>query len=919
MQLLQKTRDRLAGTTLLVRVIALVSLGLGIVFVGFAMLSAQSIRDSTARTLQERQVIAEVTARNLDDRLHQMASLASVEASRMSIGGGNGGTGGIATDWEALRLRLGPPVQLLAAIDARGRIQRISPHDEVLVGLDISEVPSFQVAVNGETVIDSSESLAMPSALLGTTGATSVSILSPISLPQGGLVLIVVDLSQPGIADLLGHTVLGQTGYCEVVRADGRVLTSTRRDRIGVMSDHGGQLNALISEGKAIVGTCHDCHGESAIAAITEDTLAFAPLPRSPLGVAVRQASREAFAFGDALFQRALMFGAVSFVAALVVSWIIVIRLVQPVKVLTSACLRIAEGDLSQPIPPMGGGEMSILANSFETMRSHLVASHARLKASQEEIRRWGRELEHKVLERTAELQEARDNLERSRDYLITLFDSIDDQLAVIDRDYRVVEVNRAVQRRCGEEKVLAGEPCYLALRGAEEPCELQRGGCPAKAVWRTGQPSRVTQVHLDGSGRATYLDIVVSPITDGHGNVVNVLELARDVTESKRLEDQVIRTSEELSTLVSLSSAIACSMDLRAMLGLALDHVLALMDAAAGGILVEPVEGEAEPTVVARGLDAGEARMLVTEGHRPKDRMEVRKAQFNGSDLLCVPIATSETVLGEMFISCPSEHCFGGTGLQLLVSVGSQLAVAIENARLYEAVRRKEEDISAFLRKYIAAQEDERKRIARELHDETAQSLTALAIAIETALQKPTNSPAEVKRLLVPARSLTERVSRELDRIIRDLRPSLLDDLGLMEALGWYADNRLKPLGIQVTFETVGTERRLPTALETALFRVTQEGISNIARHSKAENVSLTVEFGDNYVAIDLEDDGCGFDVDSTLAKGKDGSDDSPFGLLGMRERTELMGGSLAVESRPGQGTSIRVRVPLDAERVYA
>jgi signal transduction histidine kinase len=204
-------------------------------------------------------------------------------------------------------------------------------------------------------------------------------------------------------------------------------------------------------------------------------------------------------------------------------------------------------------------------------------------------------------------------------------------------------------------------------------------------------------------------------------------------------------------------------------------------------------------------------------------------------------------------------------------------------------------------------------------LHDETAQSLTALAISIETALQKPTNSAAEVKRLLVPARSLTERVSRELDRIIRDLRPSLLDDLGLMEALAWYADNRLRPLGVQVTFETVGTERRLPPALETALFRVIQEGISNIARHSKAENVSLTVEFGDGYVALDLEDDGCGFDVDSTLGKGKDGDDDSPFGLLGMRERTELMGGTLCVESRPGQGTSVRVRVPLDAERVYA
>lgn len=899
---------------MLVRVLALVSLGLVIVFAGFALLSVQSIRDSTARTLEERRVIAEAAARNLDDRLHQIATLASVEVKSVS------GDGESNADLEALRLRLGPAIRLIAVVDRSGHVTRTSPELPSVDSLDISSVPVLQAVLNGQTVIDSSESLAIPPALLESTGATSVSILSPISSPPKGLALIVVDLNQPGMSDLLEHNVLGETGYCEVVGSDGRVLASTRSDRLGVMSDHAGHLHALINQGESIVGTCHDCHGVSSAAPITEDTLAFAPLPGAPLGVAVRQSASEAFAFGNSLLQRAVLFGSLSLVGALLVTWFIVIRLVRPVKVLTHACHRISEGDLTQPVPPMGGGEMSILANSFETMRTHLLASHARLKASQEEIRRWGRELEFKVLERTAELQEARDNLERSRDYLVTIFDSIEDQLAVIDKDYRVVEVNRVVQRRHGEGKTLVGEPCHLALRGAEELCELQRGGCPAKTVWRTGLPSRVTQVHLDNDGHTTYLDIVASPITDGHGNIVNVLELARDVTESKRLEDQVIRTSEELATLVSLSSAIACSMDLRAMLGLALDHVLALMDSPAGGILVEPAEGEAEPTVVARGLETQQVLMLTVEGHRPKDRMEVRKAQFNGADLLCVPIATSETVLGEMFISCPSEeHCFGGTGLQLLVSVGSQLAVAVENARLYEAVRKKEEDISLFLRKYIAAQEDERKRIARELHDETAQSLTALAISIETALQKPTNSAAEVKRLLVPARSLTERVSRELDRIIRDLRPSLLDDLGLMEALAWYADNRLRPLGVQVTFETVGTERRLPPALETALFRVIQEGISNIARHSKAENVSLTVEFGDGYVALDLEDDGCGFDVDSTLGKGKDGDDDSPFGLLGMRERTELMGGTLCVESRPGQGTSVRVRVPLDAERVYA
>jgi signal transduction histidine kinase len=136
-----------------------------------------------------------------------------------------------------------------------------------------------------------------------------------------------------------------------------------------------------------------------------------------------------------------------------------------------------------------------------------------------------------------------------------------------------------------------------------------------------------------------------------------------------------------------------------------------------------------------------------------------------------------------------------------------------------------------------------------------------------------------------------------------------LLDDLGLLEALEFYADTRLRPLGIQVTSETVGTDGRFPPELETALFRVAQEAMSNIARHAEAENVSLTLEFQDEFVTIDIEDDGRGFDVEATFARGQDGS---PFGLMGMRERVDLLDGTLAVESRPGEGTSVRVRVPL-------
>jgi signal transduction histidine kinase len=513
------------------------------------------------------------------------------------------------------------------------------------------------------------------------------------------------------------------------------------------------------------------------------------------------------------------------------------------------------------------------------------------------------------VLQRTAELREARNSLERSRDYLITLFNTMEDQVAVIDKDYRVVEANRALLRRRGEEGSLVGHPCYGALRGPDEACGLWYGGCPARAVWRTGQPARTTQAQHSTSGRITYLDIVVAPIKDGQGQVVTVMEAVRDVSDSKRMEEQIIRMSEELSALVSLSSAMTRSMDLQGILGLALDLVLDLLESRAGGILIRGDNGKEEPIAVCRGLDPERFQNLVLSAKRPEDRLDVGRIEYEGSDLASVPIATREKVLGEMFIACPPEACFGDTRLQLLVSIGSQLAVAIENARLYEAVRRKEEASSTFLRQYIAVQEDERKRIARELHDEPAQLLTGLALAIETASQLAGLPDGELRRVLGSARGLTERVSTEIGRIIRDLRPSLLDDLGLLEALESYADMRLRPSGIQVTFETVGADSRLSPELETTLFRVAQEAMSNIARHAGAENVSLALEILDDFVAVEIEDDGQGFDVEATFARRKEGS---AFGLMGMRERVDLLGGTLVVESRPGEGTRVGVRVPL-------
>jgi signal transduction histidine kinase len=232
----------------------------------------------------------------------------------------------------------------------------------------------------------------------------------------------------------------------------------------------------------------------------------------------------------------------------------------------------------------------------------------------------------------------------------------------------------------------------------------------------------------------------------------------------------------------------------------------------------------------------------------------------------------------------------------------------AEENARLYAELQHKEQLRSELLHQVISAQEEERKRISRELHDDTCQILTGLSYALDNASEACDS--AEAHSLLEKMHGMTDAALDEVHRIIFDLRPSMLDHLGFIPALRWYAESRLVPLGVRFTIREIGDARRLPPAVETVLFRVVQEAINNIARHSRAPHASFVFQFADDCVEARISDDGDGFDLAEVTgaSAGKRG-----LGLMGMEERMGIVGGSLRLRSAPGAGTVIRLHVPLD------
>jgi signal transduction histidine kinase len=234
----------------------------------------------------------------------------------------------------------------------------------------------------------------------------------------------------------------------------------------------------------------------------------------------------------------------------------------------------------------------------------------------------------------------------------------------------------------------------------------------------------------------------------------------------------------------------------------------------------------------------------------------------------------------------------------------------ATEIRRLYEELQQKEQIRRELLNRVFSAQEEERKRISRELHDETCQVLTGLSYALDdTAEIHPTT---DLKPHLERMHDLVTTALAEIHRIILDLRPTMLDHLGLMPALRWYTESRFNGLGIRLSIREVGSARRLPSGVETALFRVIQEAINNIARHSRATRAEFTLEFAPAQVQVWIKDNGKGFDA-ATVFGGSDHR--RGLGLLGMQERMSAIGGHVEIRSLPGDGTTIQLIVPLEEQ----
>jgi len=358
-------------------------------------------------------------------------------------------------------------------------------------------------------------------------------------------------------------------------------------------------------------------------------------------------------------------------------------------------------------------------------------------------------------------------------------------------------------------------------------------------------------------------------------GNVVAVLGSGQDITERRRMEKALLESEERYRTLFEDSrDAIFI-----------LDQGGRVMHANRAGLELFGYTGEeiADLYLLQQAVDPTQSddfrERADREGYVSDYDMKMRKK--NGSEIDCLLTFTAERDA--------EGNALGYEGI-------------VRDVTEHERMQR---NLSLYISQITRAQEEERKRIARELHDETVQSLSALSLDIQRLAKGRRRSPEETTRELDQIRQKVTNIADELSRLSHALRPNVLDHLGLVPALRLFTSDFSKKSKVNAHLEVVGTERRLSPEVELGLYRIVQEATRNIRKHAEATEVVIAVRFNDGRVAITITDNGKGFEIpprlDDFAAMGR-------LGLTGMQERAQLLDSEFVIHSEPGIGTTISV-----------
>ncbi len=387
-----------------------------------------------------------------------------------------------------------------------------------------------------------------------------------------------------------------------------------------------------------------------------------------------------------------------------------------------------------------------------------------------------------------------------------------------------------------------------------------------------------------------------------------------------------LVNQNLELTAVNEFSEALTLGKGVDSIVEMALNRVISLMKADVGSfyllekdtdtLRLKASQGFLSPALMQAMSNTGKdnplLRCLLETGHAIAIEDLRQEADMVGDlapllvgegyvSWVCAPLKMEGEAIGVYHLGKYEKRSFSSHDLALLEIIGNVVGASLSNAQLLKDLRRKEWELRRALHRSVDLQEDERKRLARELHDEIGQALTSILIRLKT-LQEEKESEVLVSRL-DDLRGLTAQTIEELRRISMDLRPAALDNLGIIPALRWYMKQSSEITGITILFNGPEISDRLPPEIELILYRVAQEGITNAIRHGKAEKIEVSLERDRQAIRLIVVDNGKGFNIAMR---------DQGLGLIGIRERVELLDGRFQVTASPGAGTKLWIEIPI-------
>jgi PAS domain S-box-containing protein len=587
--------------------------------------------------------------------------------------------------------------------------------------------------------------------------------------------------------------------------------------------------------------------------------------------------------------------------------------------------------------PEFHQGKCTRLFGSFQDITERKLAEEA--------LRRAHDELEVRVEERTKELAAVnrdlrkeiaeRKEFERQLRLQTQAMEAAANGIIITDRQGHIQWANPALTQISGyNPDELVGQNMRIFRSGQNNADYYDRmwNTILSGEVWHGETINR----HKDGS---LYIEEqTITPVRDEGGEIPHFIAIKQDVTKRKQDEKELERQNAELQivseaernqrqfseALVGAALILNKSLKLSEVLSLILEQIREVIpyqlanisllegdtfyDACHHGNLPWPSSFTGmnnrfhlENFPLLSELRRSGKPILILDSQKQPDWVDIEDMPWIRS-LLSAPLLAEQKVMGFVTLFSDQPEFFTAEMSNHLVAFAAHAAVAIQNAWLFEQVQASTERLQFLSRRLVEIQENERLYISRELHDEAGQVLTSLLVDLRL-LEKNISAPKILQKIVTEMESSLNGVIENLHRIAMALRPASLDHVGLIAALRQHTESVAEKHGLNISFTSAGVVERLPANVETVLYRIVQEALTNIVRHAHATRVDVVLTLRDGKLIVIIEDNGIGFDPETAPAG-------SHLGLFGMRERAEMIDAKLMIESSPGNGTTIMMEV---------